>query len=67
MTPREASVERAREIAGSHLYVGDPWYSCPLSAEGCCDDRQPKDKCNCGYDERVERIADALEAQRERA
>lgn len=26
----------------------DNWYACPLSEDGCGDDRIPKDTCNCG-------------------
>lgn len=34
-----------------HLYCEDSWYSCPLAEGGCSDNRNPKDKCNCGADE----------------
>lgn len=34
----------------SHYSCEDSWYSCPKSADGCCDDRQG-DECNCGADE----------------
>ena len=65
-TPSHATArEIAEKLAGGHNYCEDCWYSCPLAPEGCCDDRVPKDKCNCGYDERVDVIAAALEAQRE--
>lgn len=33
-----------------HKTCEDSWYSCPLSAEGCADDRETT--CNCGADDR---------------
>jgi|SRR5208282_4906089 len=33
----------------SHHICEDCWYSCPLSSEGCCDERQIE--CNCGAEE----------------
>lgn len=46
-------VERLREAGQRryHLTVeDDPFYSCPKSPDGCADDSQPKDVCNCGAD-----------------
>ena len=39
-----------------HDICEDGWYSCPKSSEGCCDDRQPKDQCNCGADTHNKKI-----------
>ena len=49
----------AEQIAGPHRECDDPWYSCPLSKEGCADDSLPIE-CRCGRDELVKRITDAL-------
>jgi len=55
----------AERMAPKHYECEDSWYSCPLSQEGCSDDRQEK-ICNCGRDELVQRITTALaEARRE--
>lgn len=65
MTPAERQAAReqvAREIAGSHLDCEDSWYSCPLSENGCADDRQDKQECTCGRDARVDRIVALLAA-----
>lgn len=43
-----------------HNYCEDSWYSCPLAEEGCSDEDQPEDKCNCGADEHNARIDSAL-------
>lgn len=31
-----------------HEEQEDPWYSCPLSKEGCANDRQ--DECTCSFE-----------------
>ncbi len=49
----------ANLLVGSHYECEDPWYSCPLSVEGCADETKPKE-CECGHDKRVEAIAQAL-------
>lgn len=69
MTPTPASMATAKEIGViGHYYCEDCWYSCPFSEDGgCCDDSVDKTKCNCGYDERLTKIALALEAEREAA
>jgi len=43
--------ERAEKLV-HHYHCDDPWYSCPLSTDGCAND-DAGDKCNCGYEERV--------------
>ena len=43
-----------------HYYCEDSWYSCPLAEGGCADDQQEAGKCNCGYEERINKIAAAL-------
>jgi hemerythrin-like domain-containing protein len=53
--------EQASQLAGGHHHCEDSWYSCPLSQEGCSDDRQPSATCNCGHDDRASEIAKALE------
>lgn len=44
--------ELLKELAGisirKHYDCDDGYYSCPLSYDGCLDDRVPKDICNCG-------------------
>lgn len=40
-----------RKLLRNHYYCEDCWYSCPLSEDGCCDDREPEDKCNCGAEQ----------------
>ena len=40
--------EFEKEFPIYHDYCDDCWYSCPLAEGGCCDDKVPKDKCNCG-------------------
>jgi hypothetical protein len=34
----------------SHYHCEDCWYTCPKHPEGCCNDSEPKDLCNCGAD-----------------
>lgn len=55
---------RAKALAGGHYSCEDSWYSCPLSSDGCSDDRQ--EGCTCGYDNRVDKIAMALTDERRR-
>lgn len=44
---RIAVLEKALADAKiSHASCEDPWYSCPLSVDGCADDREID--CNCG-------------------
>jgi hypothetical protein len=66
MTPAEFVEKYKRE----HYYCADNWYSCPLALDGCADDSQPKDKCNCGADkwnkEMPIRLTALLAAERER-
>jgi hypothetical protein len=57
---------RAETLAGGHYWCEDPWYSCPLSVEGCCNDAVEK-ACNCGYEERVKAIALAFAGVRQAA
>ncbi len=41
----------------SHYLCEDPWYSCPLSEDGCADERQ--EGCTCGankHNEEVQKI-----------
>jgi len=42
------AVEHIASSKLSHNECEDPWYSCPLSAEGCVDERQSG--CTCGAD-----------------
>ena len=66
-TPSEQSVNIARELGViGHYHCEDSWYSCPLAPDGCADDGQPADKCTCDYEGRINKIATALDAQRER-
>lgn len=53
----EEALKEARRL---HYYCEDTWYSCPLADEGCADDRQPRDVCNCGASEVNARIDAAL-------
>lgn len=39
-----------------HYSCEDPWYSCPLSVDGCADDR--KTECDCGQAEHSKKHAD---------
>lgn len=55
MTPT-SDPARAEAIAGPHYECEDCWYSCPLSADGCCNENEAKDVCTCGRDERVKQI-----------
>lgn len=49
----------AELLAGRHYECEDPWYSCPLSEEGCTDETKPKE-CYCGREKTVAAIAAAL-------
>jgi hypothetical protein len=42
----------------SHHVCEDCWYSCPLSSEGCCDERETE--CNCGAEKHNAAIDFAL-------
>jgi len=46
----EAAEKMAGEKKHGHYVCEDPWYSCPLSPDGCADDRQTG--CTCGADKR---------------
>lgn len=48
---------RAAKI--KHRYCEDSWYSCPLSSEGCSDERETE--CNCGAEKHNAAIDKALE------
>lgn len=50
--------ERLRQKV-SHLNCEDPWYSCPLSSDGCADD-QAGNECTCGADHENALRAEAL-------
>jgi len=56
---------RAEQIAGGHYECDDSWYSCPLSPDGCADERQ--EGCTCGRDRLVQQIAAALADERRKA
>ena len=62
ITSAEAERDRLREALRnakiSHRECEDCWYSCPLSAEGCCDERQTE--CTCGADKHNAAIDAAL-------
>jgi hypothetical protein len=53
----------ARELAASvqieHHSCEDCWHSCPKSIDGCCNEAQGPE-CNCGADEKNERIYQAI-------
>lgn len=51
MTPQE----RAAAIIGGHYECEDPWYSCPLSPDGCANANMGKE-CTCGYDDRKQNV-----------
>lgn len=58
---RIAELEKALgEVRQTHLEVEDCWYSCPKSAEGCCNESMPKGQCGCGADRANEIIDKAL-------
>lgn len=46
---RDPQVQIVMDVIG-HYACEDCWYSCPLSADGCCDDAYASDECNCGLD-----------------
>lgn len=59
--------ETVKELIGTlsglrraHDNCEDCWYSCPLSADGCCNDGVDKSKCNCGADTHNAKIDAAL-------
>ena len=56
MTERK-HLDRA-EALSHHYYCEDSWYSCPCSRQE--EDREPVDlaRCNCGWAERVQKLAD---------
>ena len=47
--------EALKSLRQSHYMCEDKWYSCPLSEEGCADERQTE--CNCDA-ERINKIID---------
>lgn len=53
-------IDGLNRLRRQHLYVEDCWYSCPKSGEGCCDDGEPKDVCNCGADAHNALVDDLL-------
>lgn len=50
--PAESLVQRLAELAHRPHYncEEDTFYGCPLSRDGCSDQRQPAGVCNCGAD-----------------
>lgn len=38
----------------THYSCPDGWYSCPLSEDGCLDERE--NECNCGADKHNEKV-----------
>lgn len=61
MTIHRADMEALKLV---HHICEDCWYSCPLSKEGCCDDRETE--CNCGataHNAKVDALIQLLEAQ----
>jgi len=58
-TRRIARLESALIAAKiTHHTCEDCWYSCPMSAEGCCDERETG--CNCGAEKHNAAIDAAL-------
>jgi hypothetical protein len=55
--------EIAEKLAGAHRESDDPWYSCPLSEEGCINENRKG--CTCGRDRQIVAIEKALDACRE--
>ena len=47
--------ERAAASIGGHYDCEDPWYSCPLSPDGCINVNMGKE-CTCGYDDRKQNV-----------
>jgi hypothetical protein len=43
-------LKELEELRMWHKSCEDNWYSCPMSADGCSDDRE-EHKCNCGAEE----------------
>jgi hypothetical protein len=61
-----AAMARIRELEKAllaakipHHHCEDCWYSCPMSDEGCCDEREIG--CNCGAEKHNAAIDAALE------
>jgi hypothetical protein len=38
MTDTARALELLESLRIQHYYCEDPWYSCPLATDGCCDD-----------------------------
>jgi hypothetical protein len=55
----EALRNALESLRQPHYLSEDSWYSCPLSAEGCGDDRQTE--CTCGAESINKIIYDALQ------
>ena len=45
----EHVIKRLEGLRRKHYDCEDRWYSCPLSEDGCCDERQ--EGCTCGAEE----------------
>ena len=43
--------ELLETFSRDHHYCDDCWYTCPKHPEGCCNDAEEPDACNCGADE----------------
>ena len=54
--------EALRDAKVSHYICEDPWYSCPLSEEGCANEFAGKD-CDCGAESHNSKIDAALAAK----
>lgn len=66
MTTLDPALEKLLDsLKQFHHYCEDRWYSCPLSADGCLDDRQ--EGCNCGaseHNETLEKLRALLSGKR---
>lgn len=52
--------EIAERLAPPHYYCEDRYYSCPLAEDSCYNDQKDPTKCDCGRDEKVKEIIEAL-------
>lgn len=62
---RDLTAERAA-IIGKHYECDDPWYSCPMSDEGCVNPGEGEE-CTCGVDTRRTLLDKLLKTARQEA
>lgn len=66
MAPQDDLTAERAAIIGKHYECEDPWYSCPMSDEGCVNPAEGEE-CTCGVDTRRTLLDKLLKTARQEA